>query len=274
VAATATRGHRNTVAFVIPGLAVEEKAEAALAALWDRVGPPDDFDAVEVRLERTEHTDPGSHEASFATLRVTVTDADPDRVGRAFSNSAVELALATYPGFLLTAPPGPGSPHVLYWPSVVRQPPSVVAVGDEVIVVPPTSATDGDAGSDPPPPAEADPPVEVGATVNAPLGTLVGARSGDKGGDANVGVWARDDAGYDWLRRYLTVDRLRRLIPEAADLDVERHVLPRIRGLNFVLAGYLGEGAASSSGRDPQAKALGEYLRAKTVEIPVDLVGR
>jgi hypothetical protein len=114
--------------------------------------------------------------------------------------------------------------------------------------------------------------IETGPTRRAPLGTVAGARSGDKGGDANVGFWARSDAGYRWLRAYLTEDRLRQLLPEARALPVARYELPNLRALNFVISGLLGEGVAASTRFDPQAKALGELLRARIVDIPESLL--
>ncbi len=275
VAATATGGFRNAVTFVLPGLDVEAKAAVALEALWARVGPPDTFAEVEVQLSRTDHPDPGSHEASFATLKVSVSDPEAARVGRRFSNAAVELALATYPGFLLTDPPRSESPHIVYWPSVAPQPVTVVTVDGASFEVPPTDSGSPWRSHLADPVSEispAMPPPEDEPSVRAPLGRMVGARSGDKGGDANVGVWARSDAGFAWLERFLTVDRLRDLIPETSALEVHRFVLPRLRAMNFVLVGYLGEGAASSTRSDPQAKALGEYLRARLVDVPTELV--
>jgi hypothetical protein len=113
----------------------------------------------------------------------------------------------------------------------------------------------------------------AGATERRPLGAVVGARSGDKGADANLGVWARDADGYVWLRGFLTVERLRDLLPEAAALPVERYDLPNLRALNFVLRGLLGAGGVAASTRfDPQAKALGELLRSRVVDIPVRLL--
>jgi hypothetical protein len=96
----------------------------------------------------------------------------------------------------------------------------------------------------------------------------LGARSGDKGGDANLGLWARSDDGYRWLVSELTVDRLRELLPEAKDLAIERHPLPNLRAVNFVLHGLLGQGVAASTRFDPQAKALGEWLRSRIVDVP------
>jgi len=111
-----------------------------------------------------------------------------------------------------------------------------------------------------------------GPTRRAPLGLVAGARSGDKGGDANCGVWARSDAGYAWLREYLSSERFRGLIAEARDLELERHEFPNLRALNFVLKGFLGEGVMSNMSMDGQAKSLGEYLRAKFVDIPEELL--
>ena len=116
------------------------------------------------------------------------------------------------------------------------------------------------------------PPAPGGPKRRLPLGTIIGARSGDKGGNANVGLWARNDQTWDWLESFLTVDEFRTLLPEADRLEVRRTVFPRVRALNFVVVGLLGEGVASSTRPDPQAKGLGEYLRSRVVDIPVGLL--
>ena len=103
---------------------------------------------------------------------------------------------------------------------------------------------------------------------------MFGARSGDKGGNANVGVWARDERGYGFLAGFLTVERFRELIPETGRLPVERYEFPNLRAVNFVVVGLLGEGVSSSTRVDPQAKGLGEWLRARVVELPVELLER
>jgi hypothetical protein len=109
-------------------------------------------------------------------------------------------------------------------------------------------------------------------TIRAPLGTLVGARSGDKGGNANVGVWAATDEIFAWLARGLTVEKFKELLPETAAYDVECYPLPNLRALNFVVHGLLGEGVAAGTRQDPQAKGLGEWLRARHVTIPTELL--
>jgi hypothetical protein len=86
-------------------------------------------------------------------------------------------------------------------------------------------------------------------------------------------LWTSDDLAYRWLAHYLTVDEMRNLLPEAADLTIRRYELPNLRALNFVIVGLLGDGVASCLRTDPQAKGLGEYVRSRFVEIPVALLG-
>jgi hypothetical protein len=182
----------------------------------------------------------------------------------------VELALATYPGFF--ASPAETQVYGVYWPALV---PSEllsheVVVGDEVVQVAPTLPRGDEPLVTVEPAASVTAP--AGQTRTLPLGRVAGARSGDKGGNANLGVWTRTDEEFAWLSELLTVERLKELMPETKDLEVERFDLPRIRALNFVVHGLLGEGVASSTRMDPQAKSLGEYLRAKHVEVPLALL--
>ena len=110
--------------------------------------------------------------------------------------------------------------------------------------------------------------------MKTPLGSFVHARSGDKGGDANLGLWVRHDGDerYDarvvWLLATVTPDFVRDLLPETRDLDVEVHPLPNLGGVNVVVHGLLGQGVAASARFDPQAKGLGEWARSRHVEIP------
>jgi len=265
-------GFRNTMTFVLTGLDIQAKAKLAEDTLFAALGGRESFDEVSVKLTRSDKEDPASNEEASAFLRVTVKDKDARKVGRVFSNAVVEMALASYPGFTMTSGPSEEASYGVYWPTVVT-----AAAIEQVVVghdgsrieVPPVAA----GGSAEVTPAKA-PDVKVpdGPTERLPLGTVFGARSGDKGGNANLGVWARSDAGYAWLAHYLTVERFRKLLGEARDLEVQRYEMPNLRALNFVIAGLLGEGVASSTRTDPQAKSLGEYLRAKIVDLPVSLM--
>jgi hypothetical protein len=264
-------GYRNEVAFVLTGLDIEAKAELTRAQLEDAL-PTRRPAELRWTLARTDRADAASEEEASALLRVTVRDPDPRVAGRAFSNAAVELALGSYPGFHLTAPPGDASPYgvftAAYVPAADVEHVAVLPDGTRVAIAPATHTL---ALADVPEPATPPPPA-AGPTRRGPLGRVVGARSGDKGGSANVGVWARDDAGWGWLAHALTVAEFRRLLPETADLPVTRQVLPNLRALNFVVDGLLGEGVAAGARFDPQAKAVGEWLRARHVDLPVALL--
>jgi len=262
-------GYRNGMTFVLTGLDVEEKAALVRKTLFDALGGEGRFANVDVRLVRTDKQDASSNEQATALLRVTVKDPDAARVGRAFANAAIEMALASYPGFFATTPPTGESPYGVYWPALVpRDLIHEVVVADDgrrIAVAPPAL---GVAPREVAVAPVALPPAPGGPTERRPLGVLFGARSGDKGGNANVGVWARTPEAFAWLREFLTVERFRGLVPDASALEVRRWELASILSLNFVVVGLLGDGVAASTRADPQAKGLGEYLRSRWVELP------
>jgi hypothetical protein len=271
VAINGDGGYRNTMTMVVTGLDVERKAAHAEALLFEILGGREQFDEVDVQLLRTEHEDAVTNAQATAQLRVTVKDRDPAKVGRRFSNAVVELTLASYAGFFVSTPPTDASAFGVLWPCLVPaelvEHAVVLPDGTREVIVPhhtvsvspriPIRA-----------PGNAETAASVGETVRVPLGCVCGARSGDKGGNANVGLWTWTDAAYAWLVRTLTVDRVRELIPEAAKLPIRRYELPNLRALNFVFVGLLGEGVASSTRYDPQAKGLGEYLRSRFLDVP------
>lgn len=260
-------GFRNEVAFVLTGLDIEAKAALVREQMTDALAksPP-----AEVRwdLVRTDRPDAPTEELASALLRLVVRDPDQEVVGRALSGAAVELALASYPGFHVLAPPGKGSPYGVfqdvYVPHGAVDHVAVLHDGRRVAVPP---AHDTAVLDDVPEPSLPQ-PLPPGPTKRAPLGLIAGARSGDKGGNANVGVWVRTDDAWRWLVHELTADRFRELIPESRELPVTRHVLPTLRALNFVVDGILGEGVVAQHRFDPQAKALGEWLRSRHLDIP------
>ncbi|MFE6285719.1 acyclic terpene utilization AtuA family protein [Streptomyces sp. NPDC057877] len=271
VGRTRLGGYRNEVVFVLTGLDIEAKAELVRAQMTRAMAkrPPVD---VRWELARTDRPDAPTEETASALLRLVVRDPDEGAVGRALSGAAIELALASYPGFHVTAPPGKGSPYGVFEASYVEQTAveHVAVLHDgRRVPVPPAHET---LVLEPVPEPFVEPPSAGLPTRRAPLGLVAGARSGDKGGDANVGVWARSDEAWRWLAHTLTVERFRELLPETADLTVVRHVLPGLRALNFVVEGVLGAGVAAQHRFDPQAKALGEWLRSRHLDIPETLL--
>ncbi|MGK8485414.1 acyclic terpene utilization AtuA family protein [Nocardia asiatica] len=262
-------GFRNEMEFVLTGLDIEAKADLARRQLeaWLPTRPAE----LTWTLARLDRPDAETEEQASALLRCVVRDPDPNKVGRAFSNVAVELALASYPGCSFTTLPGNGSPYGVFTPGFVdaAEVPhtAVLPDGARVAVAPASETAELTDLADPPAPE----PLPAGETRRAPLGTIALARSGDKGGDANVGVWVRTDEQWRWLAHTLTVARVKELLPEAASLRVTRHVLPELRALNFIIEGLLGQGVAYQARFDPQAKGLGEWLRSRHLDIPVEL---
>jgi hypothetical protein len=264
-------GYRNTMTMVITGLDVEEKAAHAEQLLFAQLGGRDRFAEVDVRLLRLDQPDAPTNEQATAHLRITVKSDDEHLVGRAFSDTTWELALGGYAGFHTTTPPTGASAYGLYWPTTVPATEITQTVhlpdGTSRIIAPVT----GDPLPPTPPPPTASVVFGPGRSI-APLGTICGARSGDKGGNANIGLWVRTDRAFAWLRQELTVDRLRELLTEAAHLPVHRYELPNLRALNFVVEGIIAPGVAATARADAQAKGLGEYLRSRLVSIPTELI--
>lgn len=262
-------GWRNEIVFVLTGLDIDAKARLVKDQVRDAFARADRAPAyVRWELARTDRADADTEETASALLRLVVRDSDPEAVGRAVSGAAVELALGSYPGFHVTAPPGKGAPYGVFEAAYVdaAEVPHTAVLPDGTRVPAPTSVRTRRLEPVPPPPLPD--PLPAGPTRRAPLGLVAGARSGDKGGDANVGVWVRTDEAWQWLAHALTVDLFRQLLPETADLSVTRDVLPNLRALNFTVHGLLGEGVAAQARFDPQAKALGEWLRSRHVDIP------
>ena len=211
-------------------------------------------------LRRGDRPDPCSNEEAFAYLTVAVKDADAQKVGRNFANRVVEMALASYPGFTMTGPPSAESQIGVYWPALV---PSAavehrVVIGEEVIEIPPVALAAASGAR-----AGARRRAHAGAgsgrrrRARSALGAICGARSGDKGGNANVGVWVRSAGGVCVAGGVPDRAKLRELIAEARELAVDRYELPNLLALNFVIKGLLGDGVAASLRSDPQAKSAG-----------------
>jgi hypothetical protein len=267
-------GYRKDLTVALTGLDIEKKARLVEQAFWVACPfEPDDFDHVTMRLIRTDKPDAATNEEAVALWRLSLKDHDERKVGRAVADAVIELALATVPGFFMVgASTSSGSAFGVYRPAVVPAglvPQYVTVLGAETTVVDSVApdglvVVEGDEGGRV--------SVPGGPTTQVPLGQLYGARSGDKGGNANLGVFARSDEAWAWLDSYLTIDELRRLLPETAVFAIDRYRLAALRSLNFVIHDLLEEGVAASTRQDAQAKGLGEWLRSRVVEVPIALL--
>ena len=274
-------GYRQDLGVALVGLDIEAKASLVDEAFWAACPfAPEDFDSVTTRIERTDKADPASNEEAVAQWRLTLKDPDQRKVGRAVANAMTELALATIPGFYGTSGgPGAAKPYGVYRPATI--PADLVlqyvtllgAPKGETSTVVESGFSSSQVLSKPIVPLSNLTVVnQDGPTRPVVIGQLLGARSGDKGGNANLGLFARDESAFVWMHDFFTVDKIKELLPEAASLQVDRFSLPGLLSINFVLHGLLEEGVAASSRRDSQAKSLGEWLRARVVDIPLSLL--
>jgi hypothetical protein len=263
-------GFRNEVDFVLTGLQLEQKAELVQQQL--EAALPQRPTELTWTLAWTEKPNAETEAEASVFLRCAVKDPDPTVVGRDFSSAAIELALASYPGFHVTAPPGDGSPYGVFKAGYVD-----IHEVEHVVVLPDGTRRVIEPAAETLPLAEVEietplPLLQLSSgpprTREVPLGRIAGARSGDKGGDANVGVWVRQEKAWRWLANTLTVELFQQLLPETRELEVSRYLLPNLWAVNFVVEGLLGEGVASQARFDPQAKAVGEWLRSRGVDVP------
>jgi len=264
-------GFRNSMTILLTGLDIDKKAKIVEEVLFDAIGGFEQFAKAEVQLIHSEKEDPETNEEAFAYLRISVMDPDKKKVAR-ISSKIVELALANIPGFAGTAPPSKGTPAIVYWPALVsgRHIEEKVIMGGQEYETGQELAGQATVEIEPLP---ADvPEVPGGRTVRTPLGRIFATRSGDKGGNANLGVWAKKPEAFAFLREFLTIDKLKELLGDLMPYEIERYEYPNLLAVNFYIKGILGEGAAASLRADPQAKTLGEYLRAKVVDLPESLL--
>ena len=266
-------GYRNGMEFILTGLDIEEKAKIITDALFHSVGGQDQFDEVSILLDRTDKEDPNSNEEAMASLRISVKSKNADLVGRMFSAKMIELALANYPGFFTGGGVRSGGPVLVYWPALIdsKHIKETVHVDGKKIEVLPTNQLGLEEIYYQKQPIDV-PPAPSDAPLRKPLGELFGARSGDKGGCANIGVWAKTENAFSFLNEYLTVETLKKLMPDVAEFDIDRYELPNILSLNFYIHGILQDGVSSNTRKDGQAKSLGEYLRSKYIDMPKSLI--
>ncbi|NDK90002.1 DUF1446 domain-containing protein [Gordonia desulfuricans] len=262
----------NTVFVTAPH--VEEK----IALIRDQlVGALPDGVDVDLTPIGTAADDPESQWAATVALRVMATSDDAETLASAHVGAALgSLYLQGIPGYFHDGAAGLHSapqPRIDYWPGLLDQTAlghrAVFADGNSLPAPVPTTAP---VVPQPNHPEPHEAPLSDRVT-RVPLGTVVHARSGDKGGNSNVGVWTPDPRAWLWLRRFLTTDEVRRLLPEAKDLDIIRHEFPDLRAIHFVFKGLLGTGGSSNLRIDQVGKAIGEYLRSRQVLIPDDLLG-
>ena len=262
-------GYRNGMDLVLTGLDIEAKAKTITDTLFHSVGGKDQFDEVSVNLYRTDKKNPNSNEEAMATLSISVKSRNPDLVGRLFSAKIIELSLANYPGFFSAGTGKKPGPVISYWPALIdsKHIKEYVHVDGKTLEIEPTSQFQFEESYYQKQPVTIE-PAPQGEMDEISFGRLFGARSGDKGGCANIGVWAKTDLAFSFLYNFLSVEKIKELMPDLNKFSIDRYELPNINSLNFYIYGILEDGVSSNNRMDGQAKSLGEYLRSKTISVP------
>lgn len=266
-------GYRNGMDLVLTGLDIEAKAKTITDTLFHSVGGKDQFDEVSVNLYRTDKKNPNSNEEAMATLSISVKSRNPDLVGRLFSAKIIELSLANYPGFFSAGTGKKPGPVISYWPALIdsKHIKEYVHVDGKTLEIEPTSQLQFEENYYQKQPVTIE-PAPQGEMDEISFGRLFGARSGDKGGCANIGVWAKTDLAFSFLYNFLSVEKIKELMPDLNKFSIDRYELPNINSLNFYIHGILEDGVSSNNRMDGQAKSLGEYLRSKTISVPTIII--
>jgi len=266
-------GFRNGMEIILTGIDIEDKAKIFTDTLFNSLGGKDQFDEVSINLHKTNKNNPETNEEAMASLSISVKSMNPDLVGRMFTAKIVELSLASFPGFFAQGGIKPSGPVIVYWPALVDSKfiKEKVYINDKVIEVLPTSQLELEDIYYQKEPISVE-KLEINDTNSGYFGEVFGTRSGDKGGCANLGVWAKSDKAFSFLNDFLTVSALKELLPDLKSYEIERFDLPNIKSLNFYIHGILQDGVSSNNKKDSQAKSLGEYLRAKIIDMPVEIL--
>ena len=266
-------GFRNGMEIILTGIDIEDKAKVFTDALFNSVGGQDQFEEVSIQLHRTDKENPITNEEAMASLVISVKSSNPDLVGRLFSAKIIELALANIPGFFAQSGPKSSGPVIVYWPALIdsKHVKEKVHIDGKEIEVLPTSQLDFEEIYYQREPFNIE-EIKMTDQLEIFFGDLFGTRSGDKGGCANLGVWAKNKNTYSFLYNFLTVERIKELMPDLNKYKIERFELPNIYSLNFYIHDILQDGVSSNNRKDSQAKSLGEYLRAKKILVPKEIV--
>ena len=267
-------GFRNGMEIILTGLDIEDKAKVFTDALFNSVGGRKQFDDVSIQLHRTDKENPNSNEEAMASLLVSVKSKDQNLVGRLFSAKIIELALANIPGFFAQGGVKSSGPVIIYWPALVdsKHIKEKVHIDGEEIEVIPTSQLELEEIYYQKEPIKIK-KIKKEDEKEIYFGEIYGTRSGDKGGCANLGVWAKNANSFAFLHDFLTIKKLKELLPDLNQYKIERFELANINSLNFYIHDILQDGVSSNDKKDGQAKSLGEYLRAKKVKVPQSIIG-
>ncbi len=268
----ADHGWSTEMSVLVTGMQRQDKADHCLRQVWAEFpAGRDTFDDVVVNLVGAEIENPQTLDQGTSILRIAVAAADRDLVDR-FPRVLVEILLGGFPGMALTSPPSRARRRQLFWPTLI----AADLVQERVSV---GGSTRTISRADVPTQTTLTPLPRVGGaalanepTVSVPLGSIAGSRSGDKGGNATLGVWALSTEAFEFLRAWWTPENVAGLLPDHSCSELRLWTIPTVRALGVTIVGWLGEGTASNLDLDTQAKGLGEFVRSRHLSVPKSVI--
>ena len=211
-------GYKNSMELIVTGLDIEEKARIFTDELFRSLGGKDEFDEVSIQLIRTDKEEPLTNEEAMAILKIDVKSSSPEKVGRIFSAKVIELALASYPGWTAQSEIKQASPFISYWPALVDS----KNVKEKLHFNNESKVIESEKHQEQPINLEK---INIDEYVSKDIekinfGRIFGTRSGDKGGCANLGVWAKDASSFSYLYHFLTVEQLKKFLANKSTLTL------------------------------------------------------
>lgn len=285
VAISFANGYRAVGRMLVSGPDTLRKAHKAAEIFWDLAGGRESYDAALTQFVGWDAAHPplGAEEPSEVLMQLSVLDRDKAKINNAFAPMVVGCMLQSMPGMIM--PQDQGRPRasdvVGHWPALIGRElvTATVTVGDVHEEVSSLAAATTAAGTvdatllaDRPDPVAGLAPLADGELTTVPLVRLCLARSGDKGDTANVGVIARSPHVYRWLLDHLTADVVKQHFKGAVLGEVERHPMPNLLAVNFLLHESLGGGGTSSLRFDNQGKTYAQFLLSMPVTVPAALL--
>lgn len=296
-------GYQSEIVVNATGYGTAEKFdlfERMLKFGLKRLGILDKFDVLEFQRIGVPESNPKSQLRSTTYLRIFA-EASDSNVNLGLASLLGEFAMQHYSGFHSTSDHRTAipKPYISYYPAIYPQSSLKTSINilqslrsTEVAGIKSIPTT--------PPPRfenlskresyETRSPIDLsslGPTTCARLGDIALARSGDKGGNANIGFFIPTQLpsaytassplyaeSWDWLRTYLTIPKLKEMFGESwsDSFYIERVEFPKILAVHFVVYGVLGRGVSGSSRLDSFAKGMGDWLRDIVVDVPTKLL--
>jgi len=275
-------GYKSTSSIIICGEQALEKAQKFAEIFWKRLN-------VSFMKQNTEYVGYNSCHLSLAKkiapneilLRLSVFDPDTEKID-AFSKSIAPLILSGPPGVAVTGGRPQAQEVMTYYPCLIQK--SLIEaevklfdndgnIAQSLII---QSVTGFEADLDSTPlfidPEKKNKELGKNGYKQTSLRNICLARSGDKGDMVNIGVIARSELSYNFLKEVLSQEFIKELFKDLCKGKVERYELDNLMALNFLLDESLDGGGTKSLRFDAQGKTFASALLNHLMDIPVEVL--